>query len=199
MQILQNPCQFLQSRATLGLMSDDDETLWAAFAKDIKELKKPPALPADSKPARAVPKAEKTTVPRPPPVVQLTQAPQGFELDGRTQERFLSGKLPIDGRIDLHGMTQDQAHRALGFFIQEALHKRWRMLLVITGKGRGGMSALECDATDWLAPTPGVLRQNLPRWLQAPDIRPHILKIAPAQRQHGGDGAFYVYLRRRRD
>lgn len=188
----------------------DDDALWALFTKGMEKLPRPPDLPGEQPPARARPACKASPAPPEAPesaVQPLSVSPTqgqprkfpGTELDRRTEERFLSGKLPIEGRIDLHGMTQEQAHRALSFFLAESLERGRRMLLVITGKGRGGALASETAPEDWIAPAPGILRQNMPRWLEAPDIRPHILKIAPAQPRHGGSGAFYIYLRRVRE
>jgi DNA-nicking Smr family endonuclease len=93
--------------------------------------------------------------------------------------------MDIDRRLDLHGMTQDAAHAALDRAIASAWRDGLRMLLVITGKG----SAKDGG---------GVLRRNLPRWLSVGANAPRVLRIEPARPQHGGNGAFYVLLRRQR-
>jgi DNA-nicking Smr family endonuclease len=188
-------------------MAEDDENegaLWARFTKGMKPLPKPP-VPDEEKPRarrkRAIssPPAPLDSAAIPAPETRVTPATlPGTDLDRRTEERLLSGKMPLDGRIDLHGMTQAQAQRALSFFMAESLAAGRRTVLVITGKGRGGAVASETPPEDWFSPKPGVLRQNMPRWLEAPDIKPHILKIVPAQPRHGGAGAFYIYLRRSR-
>lgn len=106
-------------------------------------------------------------------------------LDRRTDDRLRRGRLGIDGRIDLHGMTQSQAHAALNSFILRGWHEQRRMVLVITGKGSGGQGA-------------GILRQVVPRWLNEAPLRPLVLAIQRAQPKDGGDGALYVLLKRRR-
>lgn len=107
-------------------------------------------------------------------------------LDRRNDERLRRGRLPIESRLDLHGMTQDQAHASLIRFVQSSASQGLRCVLVITGKGdrrkEGG----------------GILRHAVPRWLNEPNIRPHIVAVTVAQQQHGGDGALYLYLRRKR-
>ena len=110
---------------------------------------------------------------------------QARDLDRRTAERFRRGRMDIDGRIDLHGMTQAQAHGALAAFIHRAWAEGRRCVLLITGKGgfSGG----------------GVLRQTAPRWLSEPVLARMILAVEQAQAKDGGDGAFYVLLRRRRE
>jgi len=91
--------------------------------------------------------------------------------------------MQIEARLDLHGMTQAEAHQALHAFIERQARLGARCLLVITGKGRGG---------------DGVLRAALPGWLNAGPIRAKVLAIFPAQPKDGGSGAVYVYLKRQR-
>ncbi|OSQ40394.1 Smr/MutS family protein [Thalassospira mesophila] len=109
-------------------------------------------------------------------------------IDKSTADKFKKGRMAIEGRIDLHGMTQEVAHHALNSFIEMAWRNDKRCVLVITGKGS---RADEYGRT-------GLLRQRLPQWLSAPRLRPHILAVTQAQISHGGAGAFYVLLKRRR-
>ena len=103
--------------------------------------------------------------------------------DKANAERLKRGKHPVEARLDLHGMTQDEAHRALAIFIRGARVSGKRCVLVITGRGRLGG---------------GVLRAAVPRWFDEPEFRPHLLAIATAQPRDGGAGALYVMLRRTR-
>ncbi|TCZ75519.1 Smr/MutS family protein, partial [Lysobacter sp. N42] len=89
-------------------------------------------------------------------------------------------------RIDLHGMTRQAAHGALANYIHRAADRGLRCIIVITGKGSAGGEA-------------GVLRREVPHWLNQPDLRPRIVSFVQAQPRHGGAGALYVLLRRRRD
>ncbi len=114
-------------------------------------------------------------------------------LDRRNAERLRRGKLPIDGRIDLHGMTQAEAHAALHRFVHASALSGRRCLLVITGKG-----LRENRSDDIYAPEPGILRRMVPQWLREPGISTHVLAVETAARQHGGGGAYYVLLRRQR-
>ncbi len=84
-------------------------------------------------------------------------------------------------RLDLHGMTQDQARLALGDFLRRAQADGYRAALVITGKGMAGE---------------GVLRRRAPEWLAEPSLRPLVAGTSPAHRRHGGEGALYVALKR---
>jgi len=95
------------------------------------------------------------------------------------------GLHPIEDRLDLHGMTQAEAHRALAGFIHKSRDAGRRCVLVITGRGFG--------------PTgPGILKLAVPRWLEEAGLRRHILAVAPAQPRDGGAGAVYLLLRRHR-
>ncbi len=89
--------------------------------------------------------------------------------------------MAIEARLDLHGKTQDEAHRELSSFIARAQAQGKRLALVITGKGREGK---------------GVLRESVPRWLNEPALRGRVLALTNAQPRDGGAGALYVLLRR---
>jgi DNA-nicking Smr family endonuclease len=108
-------------------------------------------------------------------------------LDRRQALRLRRGQLAIEARLDLHGMTQVEAHRALAGFVARSHAAGKRVLLVVTGKGtRQG---------DDGSPS-GVLRRTVPRWLAEPALRPLVLATASAVRRDGGDGALYLLLRR---
>jgi DNA-nicking Smr family endonuclease len=172
-------------------LGDDDQTLWSTFTKSITPLEKrkriaaaksldqqraaPPPVVRAERPKAPPVKAAKPASPPPPPLAPL---------DRRAKKRVASGRNSIDGKIDLHGMTQAEAHDALGHFIHRAVARGWRIVLVITGKGRGGAV--------------GVLRQQVPHWLSLPDVRSQIFGFEPAHVTHGGEGALYVRLRRQR-
>jgi DNA-nicking Smr family endonuclease len=119
-------------------------------------------------------------------------APDAPRMDHATHRKTLRGKLQPEARIDLHGMTLAQAHPALIRFIRTAHDTDKRLVLVITGKGQ------DREVSDPIPIRRGVLRQQVPHWLHAPPIGPMILEVRPAHRRHGGGGAYYVYLRRRR-
>ncbi len=95
------------------------------------------------------------------------------------------GRLPVEATLDLHGHTQDEAHAALGAFLAAAEARALRCVLVITGKGLTKV-------------TGGVLRNQVPRWLNEPANRARILAFDYAQPKHGGLGALYVLMRRKR-
>ena len=105
-------------------------------------------------------------------------------LDRRTAERLRRGRLPVEARLDLHGMTQVEAHIALTSFIESAAKRGRRCVLIITGKGLRGE---------------GVLRRSVPHWLNDERLRPYLLAIENAQPEDGGHGALYILLRRHRE
>ena len=171
---------------------DDDEdgdSLWAYVTRTVKPLRRsgPVSAPPPSRPSVA-PSAE---APRAPLLERLlTRRPSpppqhpGAGLDRATDRKLKRGQMTIEERLDLHGLSRDRAYEALCGFIAAAAARDRRCVLVITGKGRGD--------------GPGILRAALPQWLGAPPLADAVLRFYPAQPRDGGDGAFYVLLRRRR-
>ncbi|CAK0753953.1 DNA mismatch repair protein MutS [Azospirillaceae bacterium] len=190
----------------------DDIKLWRAFVHDVEPLRPLPAsgrrsgesansdllLRVPSFPVEAAapaPFESRPTASSLSPVAPFNRvevinsgvgrAGPWAELDRRTQQRLRRGQLAIEGRIDLHGMTQNQAHQALTAFVHRGSRENRRCLLVITGKGAQN-------------PEGGVLRNAAPRWLGEPPLVKMVVAVQPAQPKDGGDGAFYVLLKRRR-
>lgn len=113
--------------------------------------------------------------------------------DRSTEKRVRRGRVDIDARIDLHGLTQDRAYASLRHFVMMAHASGYRTILVITGKG---LKAREREAEPWdYVEEPGVLRRKLPEWLGLPELRQYVSGLAQAHARHGGSGAFYVTLR----
>ena len=110
----------------------------------------------------------------------------------RTAERLKRGRRPPEARLDLHGMTADRAHASLSSFIRSTRAQGLRCVLVVTGKG--GRKPVE-DAP-FMPERTGVLRHSVPLWLGQAPLAHMIVGIYPAHRNHGGDGALYVYLRK---
>ena len=127
--------------------------------------------------------ADAVMVPRPPALAPI---------DDRTRRRLVRGSIAVDERLDLHGLTQDAAHSALRRFLVTARDRGARIVLVITGKGKPGGSAFEMHER-------GVLRRSVPHWLADPSLRDVVVGYEEAHLAHGGAGAVYVRLRRRRD
>ena len=144
---------------------------------------------AKEKPARktasatAVPPARPEKPQKPPPALSL--------MDRRTRSRLTRGVVSIDKRVDLHGLTQAAAEGRLRRFLHDAQEGGAKVVLVITGKGtpEGG----ERNGGER-----GVLRRMVPHWLSATDMREVVVGFEEASRAHGGAGALYVRVRRRR-
>lgn len=113
-------------------------------------------------------------------------------MDSKAFTRMKRGKLVPEARIDLHGMTIDQAHPELIRFILTSQTRGLRLVLVITGKG------MREDPHDPMPRRRGVLKTQVPQWLRLPPAAQAVLQVSEAHNRHGGSGAYYVYLRKRR-
>lgn len=113
-------------------------------------------------------------------------------IEPNLKRRVARGREPIDATLDLHGMTQRGAQEALEAFVQARAARGERTLLVITGKGIRKTGYLQLEQK-------GVLREMVPLWLNAPGLAPLVAGIETAHQSHGGGGALYVRLKRRRD
>lgn len=180
----------------------DDERLWRAVTHDVTPIARE-NVPKMKKAAKNSAKSVKIRPKNPEFIMKeekiaaKTLESAGKDVDSRNLERFRKGKMPIEGRIDLHGMNQDTAHRTLERFILSAYGAGKRCVLVITGKGDRERAGAE-HATDWMAPRPGILRERVPEWLRDVPLGPLVLQTAQAQAKDGGSGALYVLLRRKR-
>jgi DNA-nicking Smr family endonuclease len=169
-------------------LSDEDRVLWNLVARTAKPLKgrkaaenpAPPTLSEASQPAEPAPQSPATRAA--PPIAPKRQN-VSHVLDRPTLDKLSKGRLPIEGRVDLHGMSQSEAHSLLLSFLQRAHFGGVRYVLVITGKG----SSSGGD---------GILRRAVPAWLVTPPFRSLVSSHDHAARQHGGAGALYVRLRR---
>ena len=120
----------------------------------------------------------------------LSRAP--LAMDRKAHRAMVRGRAKPEARLDLHGMTLERAHPALAGFVHRAHAEGLRLVLVITGRGRPD------DGADVIPRPRGVLRHQVPAWLAQPPLAAMVQQVAPAHRRHGGEGAYYVYLRRRR-
>ena len=151
----------------------------------------PKSAPQPSPKSPLKPPTKKTTK-RPEVIVSAPRALTSPTMDRRNFNRLQKGQMPIDARLDLHGMTIEQAKLRLKSFLLNAYARGDRVILVITGKG------LRSGFDEFNRPNRGVIREGLPQWVKDKALAPMIVQITPAHRQHGGDGAFYLYLRRKR-
>jgi DNA-nicking Smr family endonuclease len=181
-------------------LSDDEHTLWGRVTRSVMPLRRKPVLldlevvaatPAgqakSAAHARARSKAPPKLAPVPPPKHTPKPVLQAEPLDRRQKRRLARGTEPIDARIDLHGRTQNEAHAALLGFLRAAQRDGAKFVLVITGKGLRG---------DDHRSERGVLKRQVPLWLQLPEFRSYVVGFEQAHIGHGGEGALYVRLRR---
>lgn len=198
--------------------SDEDRALWDHVTRSVRAYEKRPRRSVESKARqqgteqkepRKIPPATGSNKPKPPAAkksagiatpqkstlhVGAAAKPSGKTIGGAasgpladdgTAQSLRRKKWPLEKTLDLHGMTQTAAHQALLRFVALADRQDKRTLLVITGKGSrlaGG----------------GVLRRMLPMWLEEPPLRAKVLACTPARSEDGGDGAFYIRLRKKK-
>lgn len=176
-------------------LTGEELQLWESVAKQAKPLRKRsrPAKtvtePAKETPVIAKPASSLKQQAPPRKTVAAASVPPPLAPLGRRERSQLSrGRKDIDGRLDLHGMTQTRAHRALLSFLHHAHANGLTFVLVITGKGRTVGPESER----------GVLRRQVPQWLGLPEFRSLIVGFEEAHIGHGGEGALYVRVRRAR-
>jgi DNA-nicking Smr family endonuclease len=170
-------------------LSDHDQAEWAAYAQRVNPLPgrampPPPAAPPDAPPAAilqpAHPPQPRTPPARPSPTLGVGAQPGG--LDNSSWNRFRSGKLATTRTLDLHGRTAQRAFHALHAFLHAAHADRIRVVEIITGRGSGE--------------TGGVIRRELPLWLNLPALRP--LVLAATHPHAANPGSVRLLLRRPR-
>lgn len=162
-------------------LTDEDRILWSKVAATATPLA-----------GKAVPLlSEPEASPAPAPASGMTPAPRAVTPDtGRqhtfdqpTRRKLAKGRLPVEAKIDLHGLTQGEAHGFLLSFLHSAHGRGLRYVLVVTGKGASFGSE-------------GALKRAVPAWLATPSFRVLVAGFDEAARNHGGGGALYVRLRR---
>lgn len=175
-------------------LTPEERALWAKIAETVRPLSgrtlpSPPEIVAEpaAKPGpiraatakRAAPAAP-SAQPKPPPLAPL---------EPKLAKTLKRGGA-VDARLDLHGMRQSEAHDRLAAFLKGQQGRGARVVLIITGKGRGESAPLFEER--------GVLRRLVPAWLAEPGLRNVVIGFSEASAAHGGAGALYVRLRRPR-
>lgn len=198
-------------------IDSDDDDVWSHTAQSVAPLKKAKGRhhPAAeriaeiaprvlTKPSTDLSKLKHTTkaplakaapIKAPPAPVRT---PPIADFDRKKARKIRSGQVEIEARIDLHGMRQDEAHIALVRFLHRCQSKEQRWVLVITGKGKISDSDPDAPFDMTVRRERGVLKRNVPRWLDEPDLRPLVVSYTTAAIQHGGEGALYIHLRKSR-
>ncbi len=176
-------------------LTQEEARLWRRVTARDKPLRPIADEVEPQGPAKAeLKKALKSVAPKPapvsatPPKPEKTKTPRAHDFGA--EKRVRRGQVDVEARIDLHGFTQIAAESALETFLLGAQRAKKRAVLVITGRG-----SLE---PSWPHPQRGVLRRRLPEWLDALARDGVVSGYASAHRAHGGDGAFYVFLKQRK-
>ncbi|MFA5901750.1 MAG: Smr/MutS family protein [Hyphomicrobium sp.] len=205
------PVKHPPGRKPSGKLSPEERALWEHTAGSISPIRgkkgrvhaaledvEPPA-PAKREVAQPVSEKRPAPAPRLPTPARITlppkPAPAPTSLERKKTRKVSSGRIEIEGRIDLHGMRQSEAHVALTRFLHRAYTDGKRWVLVITGKGGPMRTALD-ERSDRDGEARGVLRRNVPRWLAEPELSPIVIGFTTAAIKHGGEGALYVHVRK---
>jgi DNA-nicking Smr family endonuclease len=176
----------------LRRLSDEEIALWTEIARSVAR-RRGATLPTPSKPVGADARAPAPSPIPPEPAAgrpAKPSAPPLAPIERRLKRELARGRAPIDAALDLHGLTQAEAHQALRGFLRHSQTRGARLVIIVTGKG---------GAIDELSGWPnerGVLKRLTPQWLREPDLRSVVLGFEEAGRAHGGSGALYVRLRR---
>ena len=171
-------------------LRDDERELWKDVTRSIKPMRRQieaepehaPAAPAKLKTSN---KVRPTTAAPAPAKSKPRQLPTLAPLSRRMKQRLARGTEEIDGRLDLHGRTQAEAHAALLSYLRSAQNRGVKNILVITGKGTRELNSER-----------GVLKRQVPIWLRLPEFRSLVVGFEQAHVGHGGEGALYVRVRR---
>lgn len=176
-------------------LSEEDASLWKRVTETLDKVfsGKKVVIPKENQETLPSKPSESHTIYTTPSIESLRNSLSSqpylsigdlTAVDGSTATKLRKGQYPISAKLDLHGMRQDEAHNALTYFITHQFERRKRCVLVITGKGKSVEDA-------------GVLRTQVPRWLNAPPLREKILGFTYAA-QHGKEGALYILLKKPR-
>ncbi len=189
---MKRPPTILDPPRRKRILSEEERALWESVIRQAKPLRKkhrvatsPAASPTTETPAARAVVQPKVAIPVGAPSPKKPMAPPLVPLGRRERSQLSKGTKEIEARLDLHGMTQARAHRALSGFLHRAHGDGLTFVLVITGKGKIGAESER-----------GVLRRQVPQWLSQPEFRNVVVSFEEAHIGHGGTGALYVRIRR---
>ncbi len=204
-----------------GALTAEDRDLWQKLAESVEPLNemKPRVRDGDRSgldlavsrtepgtperhsqyaPSRTTSGPEPFRAPLPPQKAPPPLAP----FDRKRSRRIASGRIEIEARLDLHGARQAEAYGRFRAFILDSVARGMSTVLVVTGKGNSrprNNTGLDWEDYGSSGTERGVLRRSVPLWLEEPELRLLVASYTAADIKHGGDGALYIHLRRRRD
>jgi DNA-nicking Smr family endonuclease len=182
--------------STDGILTDDDLQTWQYVSRTVTPLPgreiilepweeeiiaTPENKPSQEELEKLV--ASRDSKPKTKAELPYIKHSETTGVDKATAKRLKSGKFPVEARLDMHGRTQDEALDGLRYFIRAAFEMDKRCVMVITGKGIGG---------------DGILKNQVPRWLNNPGLREYVLSFSYATAPHGGEGALYILIKKRK-
>ncbi len=182
-------------------LTDTDKALWQEVVQTVKPLgARPEGAPL---PPRRMVKRLDEQAPMPSDWHKHAAPDPTPNIDRKTKRRLTKGIQEVDRSIDLHGLTQDRAYSLLKSAVEGAIRRGDKTLLVVTGKGGARFSQTGLDTPtayrtrDEFDQHGGVLKRMVPIWLNDYELKPFIQSYGPAAKEHGGDGALYILLRKR--
>ncbi len=191
---MKRPPQILDPPRRKRALSEEERALWESVARQAKPLRNKPRISDSHAPSKAEAQTAakamahpKSAIPVAAPPPKKPVVPPLAPIGRRERSQLSKGKKEIEARLDLHGMTQARAHRALSGFLHQSHGDGLTFVLVITGKGKIGAESER-----------GVLRRQVPQWLSQPEFRTLVVGFEEAHIGHGGVGALYVRIRRSR-
>jgi DNA-nicking Smr family endonuclease len=161
-------------------LTEDEKKLWRRVAARVKTRR---PLGLDAEPVKTAQTDASVRTTKAPSSVALAKARAPAPQNRGGEKRIRRGRVEIGGTLDLHGHNQETAPAVLARFLRAAHERGAPTVIVVTGVGRGGQ---------------GVLKRRLPEWLAEPGVRSLVSGFAQAHRTHGGEGAYYVFLKRAR-
>jgi DNA-nicking Smr family endonuclease len=200
-------------------LSPDEAALWEVVTEQVHPLRRAKPMrvtdtaPSDpaNEPRSAPRRVPADPVPAPTPAPRWQKLPGGSTprpakiapqpvpaFDRKHVKKIVAGRIEIEGRLDLHGLRESEAHMRLRGFLRQAQAMGKRTVLVITGKGREDDDPFAPFDFGMERAPRGVLKRNVPRWLSDPDLASLIVSYTTAHVRHGGEGALYVHLRKAR-
>ena len=195
----------IERTATPGRPDPAQDEAWIEFTRDVAPLRSREAGERSGCVPGETTESDSATIPpteyqhRSGP--ERRSAPGTYSLDRRTEDRLRRGRIEPESRLDLHGMRYVVAKQAVARFLEQKHIQGQRLVLVITGRGNPKLarSAGSDDIfSDPDRPEPGVLRRDFPRWIREGSLTNIVIRCQPAHASHGGPGAFYVYLKKRK-